>query len=185
MRKKARSTNAAALRSRLVEIALQWQDRYGVAPQITSAISERDAALRLVGMPEEEYCAGGAQRTAVTKGCDFEFRGCRYQVKANRPSGKPGSRARLVAKAHNYDWDKLIWLLYDRGFDLQEAWEWDVADYRRAFEARRGKKLRPEDMRRGRQLFSAPPTSPGAEKKTAKAKQIMSRYRNTLRALSK
>jgi hypothetical protein len=47
-------TKAAELRSRLVDIALQWQDRFGVAPQITSAISEIDAAL-IVGMTEEEY----------------------------------------------------------------------------------------------------------------------------------
>jgi hypothetical protein len=102
-------TNAADLRRRLVGIALQWQECFGVAPAITSVVSELDAA-RLVGMPDEEYCAGGADRTSVTKGYDFKFRDLRYQVKANRPSGKPGSPVTLVARAHNYDWDKLIWI---------------------------------------------------------------------------
>ncbi len=145
-----KSTRAGELRSRLVEIALQWQARFGVAPQITSAISELDAALLLVGMSEEEYCVGCAPRTAVTQGCDFTFRGCRYQVKANRPSGKPGSPVRLVVKVKNYDWDKLIWMLYDREYKLQEAWEWNVDDYRKAFESR--SRLGPKDMRRGHAL---------------------------------
>jgi hypothetical protein len=152
--KLSESTTAADLRSRLVEIALQWQERFGVAPQITSAISELDAALQLVGVPEAEYCAECTQRTAVTKGCDFNFRGCRYQVKANRPSGKPGSRVRLVAKVHNYDWDKLIWMLYARDYSLQEAWEWNVGAYRKAFES--VPRVRPEDMRGGRPLFPSP-----------------------------
>jgi len=149
-----RSTNAAELRSRLVEIALQWHECFGVAPAITSAISELDAALRLVGMPEEEYCAGCKDRTAVTEGYDFKFKDCRYQVKANRPSGKPGSPVTLVAKVHNYDWDKLIWILYDRKYELEEAWEWNVCDYQKAFESRA--RLGPKDMRGGRPLFSTP-----------------------------
>ena len=70
--------------------ALAWQDRYGVAPQITSTLSELDAA-RLVGMSEPEYAEDCATRTAVTKGYDFRHEGIRYQVKANRPSGRPGS----------------------------------------------------------------------------------------------
>lgn len=41
------------LRDKLVEVALEWQDSFGVAPQITSAISEYDAAM-LVGMSEAE-----------------------------------------------------------------------------------------------------------------------------------
>jgi hypothetical protein len=31
---------AADLRTRFVEIALAWQDRFGVAPAVTSALSE-------------------------------------------------------------------------------------------------------------------------------------------------
>ena len=42
------------LRDKLVDIALQWQAIFGVAPSITSSISEYDAAM-LVGMSEKEY----------------------------------------------------------------------------------------------------------------------------------
>ena len=38
------------LRNKLVDIALDWQENFGVAPSITSAISEYDAAM-LIGMP--------------------------------------------------------------------------------------------------------------------------------------
>ena len=50
----------------------------------------------------------GVGRTAVTRGCDFILNELRYQVKANRPSGKRGSFVTLVGKASNYDWDRLI-----------------------------------------------------------------------------
>jgi hypothetical protein len=146
------SSNASSLRSRLVSIALEWERAFGVAPQITSAISEYDAA-RLVGHSDESFTADCVGRTAVSKGTDFTCRGVRYQVKANRPSGKPGSPVTKVAKAGNYDWDKLVWLLYDRAYVLQEAWEWDAAAYRNAFHDQAH--VRPPDMRRGRRLFPA------------------------------
>ena len=57
----------------------------------------------------------------------------------------------LVAKARNYDWDRLIWLLYDREFELQEAWEWTMDDYRAGFEDIG--RLSPADMRRGRRRW--------------------------------
>ena len=76
-----------SLRNKLVDTALQWQERFGVAPSITSAISEYDAAL-LVGMTENEYSDYMQDKTAVSKGADFIFNKTRYQVKANRPSGK-------------------------------------------------------------------------------------------------
>ncbi len=142
--------SAADLRARLVEVALRWQERFGVAPAVTSALSELDAAL-LVGMADEEYCADCASRTAVTRGCDFTHRGCRYQVKANRPSGRKGSFVTLVGKANNYDWDRLVWILYDRCYQVQEAWEWTVDEYRRQFEA--VGRLSPAHMRLGRRLF--------------------------------
>jgi hypothetical protein len=125
--------SAADLRLRLVEVALVWQERSGVAPAVTSALSELDAAL-LVGMTEDEYCSDCASRTAVTRGCDFAHHGCRYQVEANRPSGRRGSFVTLVGRANNYEWDKLVWILYDRGYVVQEAWEWDVDEYRSRFE---------------------------------------------------
>ncbi len=138
------------LRARLVSIALEWERAFGVAPRITSAISEYDAA-RLVGHTDESFSNDCVGRTAVSKGADFTCGGLRYQVKANRPSGKPGSPVTKVPKASNYDWDKLVWLLYDRYYVLQEAWEWDASAYRDAFHDRAH--VRPPDMRRGRQIF--------------------------------
>lgn len=137
------------LRKRLVDIALEWQKRFGVAPAITSVISELDAAS-LVEMAEDDYAKGCETRTAVTKGYDFVSNGCRYQVKANRPSGKRGSPVTLVAKARNYEWDKLVWILYDPEYVIQEAWEWTVEEYRVRFDC--VKRLSPDDMRKGRRL---------------------------------
>ena len=110
------------LRDKLVETALQWQECFGVAPSITSAVSEYDAAM-LVGMTEKEYSEYMQDKTAVSKGADFIFKGIRYQVKANRPSGKKGSFVTMVPKASNYEWDKLIWILYNKNYVIQEAWE--------------------------------------------------------------
>jgi hypothetical protein len=137
------------LRNQLVTTALEWQKRFGVAPAITSAISEYDAAI-LVGCPEDEYSDYMQDKTAVSKGCDFVFGGTRYQVKANRPSGKPGSFVTKVGKANNYDWDVLIWIHYTTDFEIQEAWMWNVDDYREQFHL--GKHVRPQHMRRGKQL---------------------------------
>ena len=139
------------LRERLVEIALQWQDRYGVAPSITSTVSEYDAAM-LVGMTDSEYSEYMQDKTAVSKGVDFVHNGIRYQVKANRPSGKKGSFITMVPKATNYEWDKLIWILYDKDFVMQEAWVWDVHDYISAFDSI--KRLSPNHYRKGTLLYS-------------------------------
>ena len=138
------------LREKLAEIALQWQVNFGVAPSITSAISEYDAAM-LVGMSEREYSDYMKDKTAVSKGADFVYRGIRYQVKANRPSGKPGSFVTMVPKASNYDWDRLIWILYDKNYVMQEAWEWQVNDYILAFNSI--KRLSPYHYRKGRCLY--------------------------------
>lgn len=138
------------LRNKLVEIALQWQERYGVAPFITSTISEYDAAM-LVGMSENEYSAYMKDKTAVNKGSDFVFNNTRYQVKANRPSGKKGSFVTMVPKAANYEWDRLIWILYDKNYVIQEAWEWGVEEYKDAFDAI--KRLSPDHYRKGRCLY--------------------------------
>jgi hypothetical protein len=138
-----------SIRERLVAVALEWEQRFGVAPAITSALSEYDAAC-LIGHSDQSFAADCVGRTAVTRGADFTHAGLRYQVKANRPSGKPGSFVTLVAKCSNFEWDRLIWLLYDRHFVLQEAWMWDVAEYRAAFEEKN--RLSPADMRRGRRM---------------------------------
>lgn len=84
------SEKAAECRKRLVQAMLDWEALFGVGPNITPIISEFDAAM-LVGMNEGTYCADGQLRTAVTKSLDFTCDGVRYQVTANRPSGKPGS----------------------------------------------------------------------------------------------
>jgi hypothetical protein len=117
------------LRSELVRIALEWEERYGVAPQITSAISELDAAS-IIGMSEPSYSRCMVGVTAVRKGVDFFHRGKAYQVKANRPSGKRGSKVTLVSKPKNYDWDVLVWILYNSKYEPQEAWLWDVTEFR-------------------------------------------------------
>jgi hypothetical protein len=122
-----------ALRQRLVAVALEWQSAYGIAPAITSAISEFDAAA-LVGMPTGDYADFMRNQTAVNRGSDFVWKGVRYQVKANRPSGKPGSRVTLVPKAKNFEWDRLIWILYDTQYSIEEAWLWERERYREAFE---------------------------------------------------
>ena len=76
---------SSALRGKLVAIALEWQERYGIAPQITTPLSEYDAAM-LIGFPEAEYSDHMQDKTAVGKGSDFTYKGIRYQVKANRPA---------------------------------------------------------------------------------------------------
>ena len=138
------------LRDELAKIALQWQKRFGVAPSITSAISEYDAA-KLVGMSEDEYSEYMKDKTAVSKGADFVFQNIRYQVKANRPSGKKGSFVTMVPKASNYEWDRLIWILYDKNYVIQEAWEWEVDDYKLAFDSL--KRLSPSHYRKGSCLY--------------------------------
>jgi hypothetical protein len=139
-----------SLREELVAAALEWERAFCNAPAITSAVSELDAAL-LIGMSRQQYCEAVRGTTAVSQGVDFVFDGNRYQVKANRPSGKKGSFVTIVPKARNYDWDKLIWILYNPNYEMQEAWLWDVADYRAAFDGRG--RLGPKDYRRGKRLY--------------------------------
>jgi hypothetical protein len=137
------------LRSQLVETALQWERVFGNAPAITSALSEYDAAM-LLGFPIEEYSRSMQGKTSVQRGHDFVFRDIRYQVKANRPSGKPGSFVTLVPKAVNYEWDFLIWVLYNPRYQIQEAWQWEVSAYIAAFDSI--KRLSPKHLRQGKQL---------------------------------
>lgn len=141
--------DAKDLRERLVQSALAWQHAFSNAPAITSALSEYDAAMRL-GMTPDEYSASMQGVTAVQEGYDFRFKGKRYQVKANRPSGKPGSRVTLVAKARNYKWDYLVWVLYNCQYEVQEVWLWERSKYEELFHAK--KRLSPKDYRQGTQL---------------------------------
>ncbi|MCS6266875.1 MAG: hypothetical protein H2174_04850 [Vampirovibrio sp.] len=138
------------LRRRLVETALEWEKLYGVAPSITSAISEYDAAL-LIGLTPNEYQSCMQGRTAVSRGFDFICKGNQYQVKANRPSGKKGSKVTLVGKATNYEWDFLIWVHYNPAFEIQEVWLLDRDFYIENFDSK--KRLSPNDMRKGSRLL--------------------------------
>lgn len=142
---------ADTVRERLVAVALEWQSLYGIAPSITSTVSEFDAA-ELIGMPVSEYSKFMSKQGAVAKGLDFIWEGIRYQVKANRPGGRPGSRVTLVPKAKNYDWDKLIWILYNTRYEIQEAWMWDRDAYQTAFDAL--PRLRPHHYQQGTRLGS-------------------------------
>lgn len=137
------------LRSKLVEAALAWECAFGNTPQITSTLSEFDAAL-LLGCSVQEYSASMQGQTAVQKGYDFKFNGQRYQVKGNRPSGKSGSFVTWVPKARNYEWDFLVWVLYNPQYEIQEAWLWEVAAYQAAFDSI--KRLSPAHYRKGTQL---------------------------------
>jgi hypothetical protein len=143
------------VRQQLISAALEWQHLFGVAPQITSAVSEYDAAISLIGCPIDDYYNYMKDRTAVTKGEDFVHNGKKYQVKANRPSGKRGSRVTMVPKAKNYDWDYLIWILYDTGYNICEAWLWNVDDYRKLFDS--VSRLSPDHMRKGKRLYPRDP----------------------------
>ena len=138
------------LRDLLVRVSLEWEKRFAVAPSITSTIAEYDAA-RLVGTKLNVGKGRRESDTAVMKGFDFRKDSWRYQVKSNRPSGKPGSPVTLVGKAKTFDWDKLIWVLYDREYNIQEAWEFERGKYKELFESK--KRLSPEDMRNGNRLY--------------------------------
>lgn len=137
------------LRLQLVESALAWERAFGNAPAITTAVSEYDAAM-LVGLSQELYSVAMRDMTTVQKGYDFMFNGMRYQVKGNRPSGKPGSFVTWVPKATNYDWDYLVWVLYNQTYEIQEAWLWDVSAYKAAFDT--VKRLSPSHYRKGTKL---------------------------------
>lgn len=138
------------LRQQLVTTALAWERSFGNAPAITSTLSEYDAAI-LIGCTPEQYSLAMKGMTAVRRGYDFIFNGARYQVKGNRPSGKPGSFVTMVPKATNYEWDFLIWVLYNQKYEIQEAWIWDVASYKNTFD--HIKRLSPTHYRCGQKLI--------------------------------
>jgi hypothetical protein len=139
------------LRNLLVKVSLEWELRFAVAPRITSDVAEYDAA-KLVGSSLRVGKGRSESDTAVTKGVDFWKVKEAYQVKSNRPSGKPGSTVTLVGKATSFDWDKLVWVLYDREYNIEEAWEFTRDEYKRLFESE--KRISPEDMRKGKRLLT-------------------------------
>ena len=118
--------------------------------RITDSIAEYDAA-KLVGTTLRIGKGRRESDTAVTKGVDFRRRNVFYQVKSNRPSGKPGSKVTLVGKPTNYNWDKLVWILYDSRYNIEESWEFPRNNYRKLFESK--KRISPDDMRKGTKLY--------------------------------
>lgn len=138
------------LRDDLVKITLEWERKFGVAPGITGSVSEYDAAM-LVGMSEKEYSDCMQGMTAVHKGFDFLFKGVRYQIKACRPSGKPGSEVTRVPSVSNYEFDKFIWILYNKEYEIQEAWEWDIKDFKATFALKQ--RITPKEIRAGKALY--------------------------------
>lgn len=141
--------DSLTLREQLVRIALEWERRFGVVPSITSTLAEYDAA-QIVGHSDDSFATDCVGRTAVSRGFDFTYMGKRYQIKACRLSGKPGSTITKVHRAANYDWDLLIWVLYDRRYQVLEAWQWDVDAYRASFDS--VQRLSPAMMRAGHPL---------------------------------
>ena len=139
----------STIRQQLIDVALEWQQRFGVAPDITKALAEYDAAM-LVGCSANEYSRFMQPRTAVSRGYDFEYNGYRYQVSGNRPSGKPGSPVTKVTLKTKYDWDYFVWVHYYENYSIREAWLWSVDDYKNFFQNM--KRLGPNDMRKGRKI---------------------------------
>lgn len=140
------------LRQSLVDLALTWERKYGIAPSIVSAISEYDTATKLVGMSDGEYSLYMQEhnRTAVSPGYDFFYKKIRYQIKAHRPSGKPGSNITNAGKARNFNWDILNWIRYNKEYEIEEAWSWALKNYIEAFDS--AKRISPADMRNGSRL---------------------------------
>ena len=79
----------------------------------------------------------------------------KYQVKACRPSGRKGDKITNVPMAKNYEWDKLIWIMYDKEYRIVvKAWLWERDNYISKFDKK--KRLSPRDMRDGENLLSLP-----------------------------
>ena len=138
------------IRRDLVCAVLSWERVYGVAPQgVTGAIAEFDAAM-LVGHSPQTYSLEMKGATAVRKGFDFCYEGKRYQVKGNRPSGKPGSFITRTGKPTNMEWDFFVWIRYDEKYVLLEAWSWDSSLYGQTLAHMN--RLSPTDLRAGLRL---------------------------------
>src|SRR5438552_17474728 len=147
----ASTVTADTLRTTLVALVPEWEKRYGVAPFITAAVSEHDAA-RLVGHTPETFSLDCVGRTAVTRGTDFVATVFGIRSKLVGLAEDPVRSFTWVPKATNYEWDRLVWLLYDREFQLLEAWKWCVADFQSSFDTI--KRLSPAHMRTGRRLHA-------------------------------
>jgi hypothetical protein len=141
------------LRQQLVEVALQWERSYSVLPRVGDALSEFDAAM-FVGHTPETFSKEMVGTTAVQKGFDFRWESTRYQVKHNRPSGKKGSKVTNSGKVTtNFEWDVLVYILYNERFELQEVWQWEIDAYQKAFGLTGQKNIRLKEMQKGQSLL--------------------------------
>jgi hypothetical protein len=114
-------------------------------------LREYDAAIKL-GHNEDEYIDSIKGRGSVGRGYDFVFNNERIQVKANRPSRRPGAAVWNSGPKVNTDsWDILIYILYDEDYKIQEAYRFDSRTYESMFSGRAS--LRLKDMRKGAVLF--------------------------------
>jgi len=141
------------LRQQLVEVALQWERHYSVLPRVGDALSEFDAAM-LVGHTPETFSKAMVGTSAVQKGFDFRWESTRYQVKHNRPSGKKGSKVTNAGNVTtNFEWDILVYVLYNEFFEIQEVWQWDAETYQKAFDSRSQKRISLKEMQKGKSLL--------------------------------
>jgi len=151
----AHTEDTMTIRDQLVQIVLKWENMFGFFPGqagITAAVSEYDAAMML-GLNEAEYITSITGRGPVGRGHDFVFENKRIQVKANRPSGRPGDAVwNAGPKVKTDGWDILIYILYDKDYVRQEAYGFDCDTYERLFSDK--KLLRLDDMRKGKNLLN-------------------------------
>lgn len=141
------------LRQQLVEVALQWERSYSVLPRVGDALSEFDAAM-LVGHTPETFSKAMVGTSAVQKGFDFRWESTRYQIKHNRPSGKKGSKVTNAGNvATNFEWDILVYVLYNEFFEIQEVWQWDVESYQKTFDSGSQKRISLKEMQKGKSLL--------------------------------
>ena len=144
------------IRDQLVQTTLEWEKTFGFFPGqagITAAVSEYDAAIRL-GLNQDQYRVSITGRSSVGRGYDFKFMNKKIQVKANRPSGRPGSDVwNAGPKVKTDGWHILIYMLNDKDYVIQEAYWFDCDTYERMFSNK--EKLRLDDMRMGNKLPTA------------------------------
>ena len=111
-----------SLRDQLVNSTLEWREKYGNAPTITQSISEYDAA-RLIGMSEEEY----SERTIDSRRrFNFIYKKRRYQVHGTRQFSQLPESVAIEKKTIKHGCNYFIRVLYNKSYEIQEAWLWDI-----------------------------------------------------------
>ena len=147
----ASTVTADTLRTTLVALVPEWEKRYGVAPFITAAVSEYDAA-RLVGHTPETFFAGlrGSHGSYSRHGLLLQ----RSSVSDQSLSAQRKTRFvhYLGAKSNELRMGSTGLASVCGEFQLLEAWEWYVADYQSSFDTI--KRLSPAHMRTGRRLHA-------------------------------